>query len=152
MKDYYKILGVSEKADNNELKKAFRSLAKKYHPDRNKDDESAKLKFQEVNEAYGVLSKEKSRKEYDEKRAAFSNKKDNQGFKNTSKSSSKKENKSQADDRTKEEAMADLNNYFANFFGFDPKSNNMNKDKLKKQKNPIDTSNMFESFFNIKKK
>ena len=51
MKDYYKILGVSEKADNNELKKAFRSLAKKYHPDRNKDDESAKLKFQEVNEA-----------------------------------------------------------------------------------------------------
>ena len=66
MKDYYKILGVSQSASNDELKKAFRSLAKKYHPDRNKDDESAKAKFQDVNEAYGILSNEKSRKEYDE--------------------------------------------------------------------------------------
>lgn len=152
MKDYYKILGVSKNADNDELKKAFRSLAKKYHPDRNKDDESAKAKFQDVNEAYGVLSDEKSRKEYDEKRAASNNKKDNQGFKSAAKSSSEKEHKSEYSARSKEEAMADLNNYFANFFGFDPKSNNVNKDKLKKQKNPIDTSNMFESFFNVKKK
>ena len=152
MKDYYKILGVSKNADNDELKKVFRSLAKKYHPDRNKDDESAKAKFQDVNEAYGVLSDEKSRKEYDEKRAASNNKKDNQGFKSAGKSSSKTEHKSESSARSKEEAMADLNNYFANFFGFDPKSNNVEKDKLKKQKNPIDTSNMFESFFNVKKK
>lgn len=48
--------------------------------------------------------------------------------------------------------MEDLNQYFANFFGFDPTSNNINKDKLKKQDNPIDTSNMFESFFKMKKK
>ena len=76
MKDYYKILGVSENADKDELKSAFRKLAKKYHPDRNKDDESAKAKFQEVNEAYNVLSNESSRKEYDEKRTAFNNKKE----------------------------------------------------------------------------
>lgn len=152
MKDYYKILGVSENADKDQLKKAFRQLAKKYHPDRNKDDESAKNKFQEVNEAYNVLSNESSRKEYDEKRAAFNNKKSNQDFRGNGKSSNKKENKSTGNARSKEEAMADLNNYFANFFGFDPKSNNINKEKLKKQKNPIDTSNMFESFFNVKKK
>lgn len=150
MKDYYKILGVSENSNNDELKKAFRKLAKKYHPDRNKDDEGAKLKFQEVNEAYGVLSDEKSRKEYDEKRAAFNNEKENKSSRNATQSSRKKEQKSNT--RSKEDAMEDLNNYFSNFFGFDPKSNNMNKDKLKKQKNPIDTSNMFESFFKVKKK
>ena len=152
MKDYYKILGVSENADKDELKSAFRKLAKKYHPDRNKDDESAKAKFQEVNEAYNVLSNESSRKEYDEKITAFNNKKESRGFGKASKSSSKKESKSTGNARSREEAMADLNNYFADFFGFDPKSSNVNKEKLKKQKNPIDTSNMFESFFNIKKK
>lgn len=152
MKDYYKILGVSENVDKDELKKAFRQLAKKYHPDRNQNDESAKNKFQEVNEAYNILSNENSRREYDEKRAAFNNRKENKDFGNVNKSSSKKENKSGFSVGNKEEAMADLNNYFSNFFGFDPKSNNINKDKLKRQKNPIDTSNMFESFFNVKKK
>lgn len=62
VKDYYKVLNVSVKASNDEIKKAFRSLAKKYHPDRNKDDKDALRKFQEVNEAYEVLSKEESRK------------------------------------------------------------------------------------------
>ena len=65
MKDYYKILGVSETSSKDEIKKAFRSLAKKYHPDRNGNDENAIKKFQEVNEAYEVLSNEDSKKSYD---------------------------------------------------------------------------------------
>lgn len=151
MKDFYRILKVSENADKDEIKKAFRQLAKEYHPDRNKDDESAKIKFQEVNEAYNILSNESSRKEYDEKRAAFNNKKESQGFKSSSKSG-KTGSKYTGSNKSREDIMSDLNSRFSNFFGFDPKSDNVNKEKLKKQKNPIDTSSMFESFFNIKKK
>nr|WP_241393544.1 DnaJ domain-containing protein [Clostridium saccharobutylicum] len=62
VKDYYKILNISKNATNDEIKKAFRSLAKKYHPDRNQDDKESLRKFQEVNEAYEILSKEDSRK------------------------------------------------------------------------------------------
>ena len=151
MKDYYKILGISENAEKDEIKRAFRKLAKEYHPDRNKDDENAKNKFQEVNEAYGVLGNENSKIEYDQKRAAAKNSKDS-NFKKDSSDRNKKRNKAGSNARSKEEAMADLNNYFSSFFGFDPKSDSVNKEKLKKQKNPINTSNMFESFFNIKKK
>ena len=149
MKDYYEILGVSETSSKDEIKKAFRSLAKKYHPDRNGNDENAIKKFQEVNEAYEVLSNEDSKKSYDEKKANFKNahKKKNENSKNN-----KTDNDFSEKTRSKKESMEDLNQYFANFFGFDPTSNNINKDKLKKQDNPIDTSNMFESFFKMKKK
>lgn len=63
-KDYYKILNIEKGANQKEIKKAYYQLAKKYHPDTNKDPESAK-KFQEVSEAYECLSDETRRKEYD---------------------------------------------------------------------------------------
>ncbi len=61
-KDYYKILGVDKKSSKEEIKKAFRTLAHKYHPDKKGGDEA---KFKEVNEAYGILSDDKKRAEYD---------------------------------------------------------------------------------------
>ncbi len=64
-KDYYKILGVSEKADQQEIKKAFRKLAAKYHPDKNQGDKAAEDKFKEINEAYEVLSDPEKREKYD---------------------------------------------------------------------------------------
>ena len=64
-KDYYKILGVSKSAESSEIKKAFRNMAMKYHPDRHKGDKKAEEKFKEVNEAYAVLSDPKKRKQYD---------------------------------------------------------------------------------------
>lgn len=64
-KDYYEILGVSKDADEKEIKKAYRKLAKKYHPDVNQGDEAAAEKFKEVSEAYEVLSDPDKRKKYD---------------------------------------------------------------------------------------
>lgn len=65
-KDYYEILGVSKTASQDDIKKAFRKLARKYHPDLNPGDKAAEQKFKEINEAYSVLSDEKKRAEYDQ--------------------------------------------------------------------------------------
>ena len=54
--DYYEVLGISKNADESEIKKAYRKLAIKYHPDKNPDDASAEEKFKEAAEAYEVLS------------------------------------------------------------------------------------------------
>lgn len=70
-KDYYAVLGVPKSATTDEIKKAYRKLARQLHPDRNPNDASAEERFKAVSEAYDVLSDEKRRKEYDEMRALF---------------------------------------------------------------------------------
>src|SRR5437762_11598554 len=64
--DYYATLGVSRGASADEIQKAYRKLARKYHPDMNPDDKTAQKKFKEVQQAYDVLSDEKKRKMYDQ--------------------------------------------------------------------------------------
>ncbi len=70
-KDYYKVLGVPKTATAAEIKKSYRELARKYHPDANKGSTEAEDRFKEITEAYNVLSDEKQRKEYDEARSMF---------------------------------------------------------------------------------
>ncbi|RZS90989.1 molecular chaperone DnaJ [Motilibacter rhizosphaerae] len=70
-KDYYKALGVSKDAPADEIKKAYRKLARESHPDANKGDATAEERFKEISEAYDVLSDAGRRKEYDEARALF---------------------------------------------------------------------------------
>ena len=73
-RDYYEVLGVPKDADEATLKKAYRVLAKKYHPDTNPGDKEAEAKFKEASEAYAVLSDPQKRQQYDQfGHAAFEN-------------------------------------------------------------------------------
>ena len=70
-RDYYEVLGVNKTASAEEIKKAYRKLALKYHPDRNQGDEQAEEKFKEINEAYQVLSDDDKRAHYDRLGSAY---------------------------------------------------------------------------------
>jgi curved DNA-binding protein len=66
MTDYYSVLGIKKGSSDDEIKKAYRKLAMKYHPDRNEGDTKAESKFKDISEAYAVLSDKKKRREYDQ--------------------------------------------------------------------------------------
>jgi len=70
-KDFYKILGVSKNASSDEMKRAYRKLAQKYHPDKTHGNKAAEEKFKNVSEAYKVLSDPEKRKQYDMMRDGF---------------------------------------------------------------------------------
>ena len=65
-RDYYEVLGVDKNADEATIKKAYRALAKKYHPDMNPGDKEAEKKFKEASEAYAILSDPEKKKQYDQ--------------------------------------------------------------------------------------
>lgn len=143
MKSYYEILEISSTATSEEIKKAFRKCAKKYHPDRDVNDPTLSEKFKEINEAYSVLSDEEERKKYDEKLLKA------KGFKgksSTGNSSSNKKNHNMGN------PIESLNKQFEQFFGFSEGSNDIKKNFSDNAVNPIDTSNIFNSFFRQKKK
>ncbi len=145
-KNLYQILGVTKDATMDQIKSAYRKLAKKYHPDVHPGDEECEKKFQEITEAYSILSDENKRKKYD---AGFSD------------AQSAQENRQETRERKTQQTgtydskvdFENINKTFERFFGFDPKTKDVtNEKKLNpKQKNPLDTTDMFERFMGIKR-
>jgi len=143
MKDYYKILEVSPDASDADIKKSFRKLAKKYHPDTNGGDPKAAARFQEINEAYTVLGDEAKKKEYDDERLGKKERKA-AGAAGTAKGPRtprstftgftaenfkmdfgdeifEELNKSKAEKKQKDPNNIDVSSQFASFFGFKPR-------------------------------
>lgn len=136
--DYYKILGVSEQAEEEQIKQAYRRLAKKYHPDLNPNDSEAEEKFKNVVEAYETLGDTDKRKEYDLKRT-----KTGDGRKRESTASAKSPNKN----------MADFTKDMERYFGFSFAGGQAEKQKTGadgKKRNPLDVTEMFEAFMKVK--
>lgn len=143
MDNLYSVLGVTKNATEAEIKKAFRTLSKKYHPDMNPGDRKAEERFQKVSEAYSVLQDPRKRKEYDKKleereRGAFRKNADN------SESSHQ---------RGSEINFGDMERQFARFFGFQPSSTGSNGEGIQKEgktkANPIDMTEMFEKYMGV---
>ena len=142
--DYYRILEIKEDADFSEIKKKYRKLAIKYHPDKNPGDDEAVKKFREITEAYEILGDEKKRKEYDNKRK----------FKNGQKNK-------------KNENLKNKNNFSDNNFSFGKEffksasemkemfENSFNLNKMGKKKAEMEKENIkgrFENFFDMQNK
>lgn len=146
-KDYYKILGVNESSSADEIKKAFRGLAKKYHPDTNNGNEEAAKKFQEINEAYSVLSDETKKSKYDTERK----------YGRTSQTGFEENSNFQQKQRKAQEANPFSGFSSKNFkmdFG-DMMFDEIQKNKVKKQKQDsgidfTDVSSQFAQFFGFK--
>ena len=141
MKDYYKILQVERTATQEEIKKSFRKLAKKFHPDVNKNNPKAEEVFKEINEAYSVLSDETKKEEYDNRLFG----KEEQRFHQTTNFEDRPNRK-----RRTQYTAPDFQNagsIFENFFGFDPKGNNVNINFNNENVHPMKTSEAYEHIF-----
>ncbi|WP_110955845.1 J domain-containing protein [Massilibacillus massiliensis] len=144
----YAILGVSKDAGEEEIKKAYRKLAKKYHPDVNRDNPVAEQKFKDVGEAYRILSDKQARRSYDT------------AAQKTAKTASKEPRRQsfETNDAFDIANMAQgMQGNFERYFGFDPQTGKVTREEklnvnAKKKKNPLDTTAMFDSFFSSFKK
>ena len=143
MKDYYKILGVSPTTSDVEIKKAYRKLAKKYHPDANPGNKSAEAKFKEINEAYETLSDETKKAEYDLRTFGTSRgSSDNAGSHEASSRAGGKSNINYDD-------FVRTSKTFEDFFSFNPKTKEHTLDKDVK---PMKTKDAFDAIFGKNKR
>ncbi|TQR41794.1 J domain-containing protein [Paenibacillus popilliae] len=152
MTNYYELLGVQRHASPEELKKAYRRLAKQYHPDVNGGSSEAEQRFKQIHEAYAVLQDEAARKAYDDKLGGM----ERDSGRNHQSTHSRGRNAASGE-AAGGRANFDPQNVeadFARFFGFDPKTKKpMGKQSSGKDEgNPIDTSELFQRYFGMNKK
>ena len=140
--NYYQILGLQRDVSQEEIKKAYRRIAKQYHPDSNPGNREAEKKFKEASEAYEVLSNEEKRENYDHKLTTEWNKP-----KRTKTAENKTTVKQPFPFFSTEES-------FEHFFGFCPLDNKTDSGKNRKtsntKTNPLDTTEMFERYMGIR--
>lgn len=157
--DYYRILGVEKNAPEEEIKKAYRIIAKRYHPDANPGDEAAARRFREAAEAYAVLGDMEKRQEFDKA-----------CLRKTRSAAARQYGKSDADPEgqnsktpqpsgtgERQSTGFDFDNVTGNFqafFGFHPKDGKVNQKKpdlnKKTKTNPIDMTDLFEQYMEMK--
>lgn len=134
MNNYYSVLGVNAETPLEEIKRSYRKLALRFHPDKNPGDAEAEAKFIEINEAYDVLSNEEKRKTYDQ--SLHGSHQNNE--------SKKADNVRKA--RQGDFSMNDFEGMFQNFFNMD----DIKKDNEKASKSPIDASDLFDKYMGFK--
>lgn len=142
MTNWYQVLGISRQATEEEMKSAYRKLAKKYHPDAHPGDQECEQKFREISEAYSILSDIDKRKKYDEE------------LNGAGKGQKAAERNEQP--KAQENGKVDFENIhrnFEQFFGFNPNTKDIiHEDKLKpREPNPLDATAFFEQFMGIKR-
>lgn len=146
MKDYYKILQVDRTATPEEIKKSFRKLAKKFHPDVNKNNKKAEEVFKEINEAYRILSDENKKAEYDNTLFGKEERENRTGFQQND--FQNRPNRR----RTAQHTASNINfqntgSFFENFFGFNPNGTDSNKNNEYEKVRPMKTSEAYEHIF-----
>jgi DnaJ-class molecular chaperone len=127
MKNYYEILGVQRSATLEEIKKVYKKLAKKYHPDLNQGNKEAEQKFIEIKEAYDTLSDENKRKSYDAKLDGRGNDSSQQQGRRPKSSRSEPAEPVKFD-------FEEVERSFERFFGFNPRTNKVNIETEKQKK------------------
>ena len=137
MVDYYETLEVSRNATQDDIKKSYRVLAKKFHPDVNTGDKKAEIRFKEIGEAYGVLSDDTKKAEYDNRRL-----KEQTSQSNTNMRSQNRETTNGAEFFNHNNSV----NNFEDFFGFNPKGSSFKGGEDSKVK-PMKTQDAFDAIF-----
>ncbi len=159
MENLYRVLGVPEDAAEDDLKLAYRKLAKKYHPDANPGDRECEKRFQAINEAYSILSSPEKRKKYDAEYRRFraeSGSASGAGTAYGAGSASGAGTAHSAASAKEQSSGIDFENIhrtFERFFGFNPDTKTVtNEQKLNPgARNPLDTTDLFERFMGIKR-
>ncbi|WP_427108163.1 J domain-containing protein [Lysinibacillus xylanilyticus] len=143
MKTHYETLGVSRDATQAEIKLAYRKLSKKHHPDVSGGNKESEKIFLEVTEAYKVLKDQASRETYDARLDGAG-----QSWSN-GQNYEKQSTSQQSTEKKPDFNMNNMEKNFEHFFGFNPKTketgSTLNKNA---KKNPLDTTDLFERFFN----
>lgn len=125
--DYYKVLGISKNASQEEIKKAYRKLARKYHPDLNPNDKKAEQQFKDINEANEVLSNPENRKKYDQYGKDWKHAEEFE----KAKQSQQQYKRSNAQQQYKDFSESDFSDFFENMFGSSGRSYKSNQVKYR---------------------